>query len=256
LLASAQVSAACVGELWTSVDVVERTGSTNEDLLARGGPAGQVLVAEEQTAGRGRMGRTWVSEPGAALTFSVLLRPTAVPPHRRGWLPLLTGVAVATAVRSVAGVPAVLKWPNDVLAGEAKLAGILAEQSGDVVVVGIGINVATPLSALPVSAAGLPATSLRAEGSDVAREVVLIEVLRELERCYLAYRADPDPGRSGLQASYRELCATLGRPVRVELPGDRTIAGVAQDVDADGRLLLRDGETLTPVSAGDIIHLR
>ena len=92
-------------ELWTCVDVVPRTGSTNADLLARGGPEGQVLVAEEQTAGRGRMGRSWMSQPGASLTFSVLLRPVTVPPARRGWLPLLTGVAVATAVRSVAAVP-------------------------------------------------------------------------------------------------------------------------------------------------------
>ncbi len=115
--------------LWTSIRVVASTGSTNADLLARGGPEGQVLVAEEQTAGRGRAGRTWVSQPGASLTFSVLLRPASVPPSARGWLPLLTGVAVAAGVRSAAGVAARLKWPNDVLVGDRKLAGILAEQS-------------------------------------------------------------------------------------------------------------------------------
>jgi BirA family biotin operon repressor/biotin-[acetyl-CoA-carboxylase] ligase len=256
-LSAATVSAACAGGLWASVDVVARTGSTNADLLARGGPEGQVLVAEEQTAGRGRMGRTWVSEPGAALTFSALLRPAAVPQARRGWLPLLTGVAVAAAVRSVAGVPAVLKWPNDVLLGEGKLAGVLAEQSGDVVVVGVGINVSTPLPSLPASAGGLPATSLLAAGADVARDVLLIEVLRELERRYLAFRADPDPVRSGIQTSYRELCATLGRRVRVELPGDRVIVGVAEDVDADGRVVIRETDTSSvTVSAGDVIHLR
>ena len=256
-LAASAVSAACLGGLWTSVDVVARTGSTNADLMARGGPEGQVLVAEEQTAGRGRMGRTWVSEPGAALTFSVLLRPAAVPQARRGWLPLLTGVAVAAAVRSVAAVPAVLKWPNDVLIGEGKVAGILAEQSGDAVVVGVGINVSTPLSAVPASASGLPATSLVAEGADVARDALLIGVLRELERRYLAFRADPDPARSGIQASYRGLCATIGRPVRVELPGDRVLVGTAEDVDADGRIVIREGETsVQAVSAGDVIHLR
>jgi BirA family biotin operon repressor/biotin-[acetyl-CoA-carboxylase] ligase len=257
-LAASAVSAACAGGLWTSVDIVARTGSTNADLVAHGGPEGQVLVAEEQTAGRGRMGRTWVSEPGTALTFSVLLRPGAVPQARRGWLPLLTGVAVAEAVRSVAGVPAVLKWPNDLLAGEGKLAGILAEQSGDAVVVGVGINVSTPLSALPASAGGLPATSLHAEGADVAREALLIEVLRHLERRYVAFRADPDPARSGIQASYRELCATLGRQVRVQLPGDQVLAGVAEDVDAEGRLVIRETGTSTvqAISAGDVIHLR
>ena len=92
--------------------------------------------------------------PGASLTFSVLLRPATVPPGRRGWLPLLAGVAVVSAVRAVAGVDAVLKWPNDVLAGDRKLAGILAEQApdGSAVVIGIGLNVATPAEALPVFA--------------------------------------------------------------------------------------------------------
>jgi len=243
-------------ELWTCVDVVPRTGSTNADLLARGGPEGQVLVAEEQTAGRGRMGRSWVSQPGASLTFSVLLRPVTVPPARRGWLPLLTGVAVATAVRSVAAVPATLKWPNDVLVADRKLAGILAEQSGETVVIGIGVNVATAADALPVSPTGLRATSLHVEGADVARDVLLSEVLRQLEHYYLRFRSDPDPERSGLLAEYRALCDTLGRQVRVELPGDRSLAGVAEGVDQDGRLLVREADTITPVSAGDVIHVR
>jgi BirA family biotin operon repressor/biotin-[acetyl-CoA-carboxylase] ligase len=246
--------------LWTSVEAIASTGSTNADLLARGGPEGQVLVAEEQTAGRGRAGRTWVSVPGASLTFSVLLRPMSVPPAARGWLPLLTGVAVATAVRSAAAVAAVLKWPNDVLVGDRKLAGILAEQSpaGDAVVVGVGLNVATPRDALPVSPAGLPATSLLAEGADVAREALLTEILRGLEREYLAFRADPDPARSGLLASYTAACATLGRTVRVELPAGRMLTGAAEGVDRGGRLLVRSAEatSATPVSAGDVVHLR
>src|SRR6266567_45016 len=112
------------GGLWRDVEVAARTGSTNADLLARalgGEPEGAVLAAEEQSAGRGRMGRSWVSPPRAALTFSLLVRPAAVPPARRGWLSLLTGVAVAEAVTSVTGVQAKLKWPNDVLAGPAAL---------------------------------------------------------------------------------------------------------------------------------------
>ena len=248
------------GGLWTSVEVVASTGSTNADLLARGGPEGQVLVAEEQTAGRGRAGRTWVSAPGASLTFSVLLRPSSVPPASRGWLPLLTGVAVAAAVRSAAGVAAVLKWPNDVLVDDRKLAGILAEQSpaGDAVVVGVGLNVATPEDALPVSPGGLPATSLLVEGANVAREALLAEILRHLEREYLAFRADPDPARSGLLAAYTAACATLGRTVRVELPVGRVLTGAAEGVDGGGRLLVRSAEatSATPVSAGDIVHLR
>ncbi len=247
-----------VAGLWKSIEVVATTGSTNTDLLARGGRSGQVLVAEEQTAGRGRMGRSWVSDPGAALTFSVLLRPASVPAAKRGWLPLLAGVAVATAVHAAASVPATLKWPNDVLVRERKLAGILAEQSGDAVVVGIGVNVATPAEALSASPGGVPATSLLAEGADVARDVLLVEVLRQVERWYVAFGADPDPDRSGLRPAYLALCGTLGRRVRAELPGGRTVSGVAEDVDADGRLLVAEpgGTSPTPVSAGDVVHLR
>jgi BirA family biotin operon repressor/biotin-[acetyl-CoA-carboxylase] ligase len=253
--------------------VVASTGSTNADLLARAeaaGPGdgdlvadaaeGAVLVAEEQTAGRGRLGRSWSSTPGASLTFSVLLRPAPVPAGRRGWLPLLAGVAVASAVRSVAGVSAVLKWPNDVLVGDRKLAGILAEQSPDgrAVVIGVGLNVATPAAELPVSPAGLPATSLLAEGAVVSREALLLEILGQLETGYAAFRADPDPVRSGLLGAYRALCATLGQAVRVELPAGRVLTGEARDIDPDGRLLIADqaGGPAVPVSAGDVIHLR
>lgn len=260
-----KLRAEALGGLWTALDVVASTGSTNADLLARAEsvPAageGQVLIAEEQTAGRGRLGRTWTSLPGASLTFSVLLRPATVPASRRGWLPLLTGVAVASAVRSVAGVGAVLKWPNDVMVGDRKLAGILAEQSpdGSAVVIGTGVNVATPADALPVTPAGLSSTSLLVEGALVAREPLLLEVLRQIERWYAAFRADPDPVRTGLLDAYRPLCATLGRSVRVELPVGRFMTGTARDIDPDGRLLVADdpGNRPLAISAGDVIHLR
>ena len=265
LLDEGALRARALGGLWTAVDVVASTGSTNADLLARAAaapdaPEGQVLVAEEQTAGRGRLGRSWTSVPGASLTFSVLLRPAAVPAGRRGWLPLLTGVAVASAVRAVAGVDAVLKWPNDVLAGDRKLVGILAEQSpdGSAVVIGTGMNVATPADALPVSATGLPATSLLVEGAAVSREELLLAILRRLADWYLAFRADPDPARTGLLDAYRSLSATIGRQVRVEMPVGRMVTGVARDIDSDGRLLIQEtGATnITPVSAGDVIHVR
>jgi BirA family biotin operon repressor/biotin-[acetyl-CoA-carboxylase] ligase len=280
MLDGARVRAEVPGGLWTAIDVLASTGSTNADLLARAtsapdAPEGQVLVAEEQTAGRGRLGRTWTSVPGAALTFSVLLRPATVPPARRGWLPLLAGVAVATAVRSVtegggvgggggAGrgkiVDAVLKWPNDVLVGDRKLAGILAEQSpdGSAVVIGTGINVSTPADALPVSPSGLPAISLLVAGAAVAREPLLAEVLRQMERWYLAFRADPDPVRTGLLDAYRQLCTTLGQRVRVELPIGRFMTGVARGIDQDGRLLVADNPDDPPlaISAGEVVHVR
>jgi BirA family biotin operon repressor/biotin-[acetyl-CoA-carboxylase] ligase len=257
MLDEVKLRAEVVGGLWTDVQIVASTGSTNADLLARASadptaPEGQVLVAEEQTAGRGRLGRGWVSAPGESLTFSVLLRPATVPPERRSWLPLLAGVAVASAVRTVTadsgsaesgggGVEAVLKWPNDVLVGDRKLVGILAEQAPDgaAVVVGIGINVAIPAADLPVSPTGLPATSLLAEGATVSREALLAEVLRQFERWYAAFRSDPDP-------------------VRAELPAGREAVGAATDIDSDGRLLIA-GESGTPpmaISAGDVIHVR
>lgn len=250
--------------MWTRLDVVASTGSTNTDLLDRaadpGAAEGQVLVAEEQTAGRGRLGRSWSSVPGASLTFSVLLRPDPVPSARRGWLPLLAGVAVASAVRSVAGVDAMLKWPNDVLAGGGKLAGILAEQSPDAsaVVIGTGLNVAAPVEALPVSATGLRGTSLLVEGATVDRATLLLAVLDEFERWYTAFRADPDPAGTGLLDAYRSMSATILRSVRVELPAGRVVNGTAMDIDPDGRLLIEESleVPLTPVSAGDVVHLR
>jgi BirA family biotin operon repressor/biotin-[acetyl-CoA-carboxylase] ligase len=158
------------------------------------------------------------------------------------------------------GVAAVLKWPNDVLVGDRKLAGILAEQSpdGSAVVIGTGINVATPADALPVSATGLAGTSLLVEGATVAREALLHEVLRQLERWYIAFRADPDPVRTGLLDAYRPLCVTLGQKVRVELPIGRFMTGVARGIDPDGRLLISDnpGDPPMAISAGDVVHVR
>jgi BirA family transcriptional regulator, biotin operon repressor / biotin---[acetyl-CoA-carboxylase] ligase len=251
------------GGLWRAVEVTAVTGSTNADLLARaadGEPEGVVLAAEQQSAGRGRLGRTWVAPPRAALTFSVLLRPAAVPRARLGWLPLLAGVAVAEAVRAVAGVDAQLKWPNDVLVGPGKLAGILAEASGAAVVVGIGVNVSTGPGELPPPGPGaLAATSLQLEGAaSLDRTALLAEILAGLERRYQAWcQVFGDIERPGLRASYIGLCATIGRRVRVELPGGRLLDGLAAGVDADGRLLVSvPPDAALPVAAGDIVHLR
>jgi BirA family transcriptional regulator, biotin operon repressor / biotin---[acetyl-CoA-carboxylase] ligase len=245
------------GRLWQDVRVVAETGSTNSDLLAeaRSGLAGgAVLVAEAQTAGRGRMGRHWVSAPGSALTFSVLLRPAAVPAASRGWTPLLAGVAVARAVRAETTVDARLKWPNDVQANGAKVAGILAEQAGDAIVVGIGINVSTGRDELPVAGA----TSLALEGATAtAAGRLLIAVLGEMERWYLAWAGTlGDATSCGLHQEYQRLCGTLGRQVRVSLPSGQTVAGLAAEVDGAGRLVVRSASGLVPVSAGDVVHVR
>ncbi len=229
------------------VEVVDSVGSTNAVVAerARAGDAhGLVVVAEEQTQGRGRQGRSWLSPPRAGLTFSVLVRPD-LPAEKWGWVPLLSGLAVARALREQAEVDAVLKWPNDVLVEGRKVAGLLAEAVSDgvtgrgAVVVGIGLNVTTREAELPDGRA----TSLQLAGATVTdRGTLLKAVLRALADA-LGDRAFP---------AYRELCSTLGRDVRVELPGGMSVSGVAEAVDDEGRLVV-DG---TPYAAGDVVHLR
>jgi BirA family biotin operon repressor/biotin-[acetyl-CoA-carboxylase] ligase len=226
------------------VELLTETPSTNAVVAERaraGEPAGLVVVAEHQVAGRGRLDRSWVSPPRAGLTFSVLQRP-ALAAGRWPWLPLLTGLAVATALRERADVEASLKWPNDVLAQGRKVCGVLAEvPAAGAVVLGIGLNVTTTPDELPHEAA----TSLRLAGARTTdRDTLLRAVLRSLGTVL----SDVDAARE----RYRRLCTTIGAPVRVELPGDRTVEGTAEAVDDDGRLVV-DG---TPYGAGDVVHLR
>jgi BirA family biotin operon repressor/biotin-[acetyl-CoA-carboxylase] ligase len=250
--------------LWREVRVVEETGSTNADLLAEarsGTRDGLVLVAEAQTAGRGRLGRRWVGPPRCTLTFSVLLRPAGVPPGLLGWLPLLAGVAAASALVKTAGVDARLKWPNDVLAGGAKLAGILAERWGEAIVLGMGINVFQRRDELPVPTATsllLAAPEAAAPGSDV-RERLLTAALDELARWYRAWLDQPRPGDAdacGLRAEYLRRSDTVGAEVTVMLPGGQSLTGTATGVDPAGRLEVRTPAGLVPMSAGDVVHLR
>jgi BirA family biotin operon repressor/biotin-[acetyl-CoA-carboxylase] ligase len=229
------------------VELVQETGSTNDDLAEAAAqqpaqwPDLSVLTAEVQRAGRGRLDRSWVSPPRAGLTFSVLLRPD-LPPGQWPWLPLWTGLAVATALRERAEVAAELKWPNDVLVADRKLCGILAEvPEPGAVVLGVGLNVTTTAEELPHP----QATSLRLAGARTTdRDTVLRAVLRALTTVL------DDP--AGARTAYRERCSTLGRRVRVELPADRAVEGVAEAVDDDGRLVV-DG---VAYGAGDVVHLR
>ena len=226
------------------VEVLATTGSTNEVVSERaraGEPAGLVVVAEQQTSGRGRLDRTWVSPPRAGLTLSVLVRPD-LSPARWPWLPLLTGLAVARAVREQTELDAVVKWPNDVLVAGRKVCGVLAEvPEPGAAVLGIGLNVTTRAAELPHDLA----TSLELAGATTTdRGTLLRAVLRALSEVL----ADVD----GSRAAYRRACSTLGQPVRVELPGGRTAQGTAQAVDDVGRLVV-DG---TAYGAGDVVHLR
>ena len=167
----------------------------------------------------------------------------------------------ATAVNRLTPVRTTLKWPNDLLVGERKLAGILAEQSGDAIVVGLGLNVSATEAELPGPVSGaLPATSLRLAGAGaVDRTALLAALLGEFEHRYRAWcRAVPpgDPQVSGLQAAYLELCATIGQNVRVERPAGQLTTGRATGVDATGRLIVAGPGRTETVSAGDVRHLR
>ncbi len=240
------------------VEVVAESPSTNAHLAARaraGEPPGLVLVAEHQTAGRGRLDRTWTTPPRAALTFSLLVSPAPLPVGRWPWLPLLTGLALTTGVRRAAGVEATLKWPNDVLVGDRKVAGILVELvdvpgRGPAAVVGVGLNVSTTRDELPVETA----TSLALEGAaSLDRSALLADVLAAFSALFDPWRAS---GGEGLLPAYREACSTLGRDVRVELPTGEPLHGRAVDVDREGRLLVDDGTRVHVLGAGDVVHVR
>jgi BirA family transcriptional regulator, biotin operon repressor / biotin---[acetyl-CoA-carboxylase] ligase len=244
---------------YAALDVVASTGSTNADLLATAGTGAAdhtVLIADTQTAGRGRRDRQWVSPPGAGLYLSVLLRPAAVPAARLGTVGMVAGLALMHVAKE-AGVTATLKWPNDLLVEDAKCAGVLSEAGDGAVVVGVGLNV-HPLTA-PAGPGGLPATSLAEQGATTTDRGVLaaswLSAFAELETLWR--RAGGDVERSGVLTGYREACGTLGRQVRAELPDGTARTGVASDVDADGRLVIRhDDGMVDSLSAGDVVHLR
>jgi BirA family biotin operon repressor/biotin-[acetyl-CoA-carboxylase] ligase len=246
--------------LWCSLEVVEEIGSTNAELIGRAGdpeeggaPEGTVLVAEHQVTGRGRLDRVWTSPPRAGLTVSFLLRPD-VPAARRGWLPLLTGVALAESVAEVTGVLTSLKWPNDLLAADGrKLAGILAESSGTAVVVGTGMNVSTTAAELPDTGTSLS----RITGGTVDRAPLLLAFLRAVERRYRQWTAAlGDPVSSGLARDYLGWSSTVGAEVVVSLPDGSTLEGTATAVDWDGRLVLATREGQVELASGDVRHVR
>ncbi|MFV0495424.1 biotin--[acetyl-CoA-carboxylase] ligase [Mycobacterium sp.] len=252
---------------WRRLDVVPQTGSTNADLLARAAAGedidGAVLIAEYQSAGRGRRGRTWSATPRSQLTLSTGVRVDAVPPAGWGWLSLAAGLAVVDAVAGTTSVEAGLKWPNDVLAGPAgsmgKLAGILAEVAHPFAVIGIGLNVTTAPG--EVDAPG--ATSLRDLGvAQPDRDQLVRGLLGELGERVRAWRA-AGGADARLAGDYRARSLTLGARVRAELPGGRQLVGTARDVDGQGRLCLHMGDNdsepsggVVAVSAGDVVHLR
>jgi BirA family biotin operon repressor/biotin-[acetyl-CoA-carboxylase] ligase len=222
-------------------DIRERpeVDSTNRhlmDLARSGAPEGVVVVADHQTAGRGRRGRAWDAAPGAALLASILLRPAAagLAPEQR-WLAPASVALAAVEACATAGAAATIKWPNDLLLGGRKLAGILAEADAGAVVVGIGINV----TGAPPGAASL--------GGSVTRGALLAALLENLER-WCRHWEEVGP-------AYQAKCATVGRWVRVATR-DQSVVGRAEAVEPDGRLRVVVAGEEFRFSAADVVHLR
>lgn len=241
--------------LASTVEIVEHSASTNADLraVAATRPHLSVLLTDDQTAGRGRLDRSWVTPPGTALAISVLLRNLPAPGAARGWIPLAAGLAMAEAVaaqlpRREVGV----KWPNDVLVEGSKICGILAEAAADAVIVGAGVNTAMTAAQLPVPTA----TSFAVLGAEVDTDRLVADYLRRLDGALAALARIGDAEASGLHAEVTARCLTLGREVTVSLPDGSELRGTARRLDGDGRLMVAAGPDERAVSAGDVVHVR
>jgi BirA family biotin operon repressor/biotin-[acetyl-CoA-carboxylase] ligase len=224
-------------------------------LAAAGAPEGTVVWALEQTAGRGRADRTWLSPPGCGLWFSLVLRPP-IDPARAAFLGIVTGVALADALRRRSGADVRLKWPNDLRVGGRKLGGILAEASlvdGAVawVVVGAGINLLTPAGGFPAPLEDI-ATALDSTGPEPPAAAVLATCLAALERRYEELISE---GTGPARKRWLRLSDTIGQTVAVDL-GARKLEGVATDLAADGALVIRTAGGTERVTSGEVVHLR
>lgn len=250
---------------WTEIRLVPAEPSTNAalaDVARTTAVDGIVLLTEHQTNGRGRLDRGWVCPPRAGITMSALVRPIGVPVSQWPWVPLLAGLAVAAALRQVAEVPATLKWPNDVMIDDRKVAGLLVERieahdgNGDIApaaVIGMGINVSTTRDELPTE----QATSLALEGASTTdRPTIVKAVLRRLDGLLTEWEAGGAASSPALREAYRGACSTLGRQVRVELPRQQPVVGTAVDIDESGRLVVETTNGTLVFGAGDVLHLR
>lgn len=228
------------------VDVTESTNSTAMKLASEGAEEWTLVVAGHQTGGRGRLGRTWISEPGRALLFSVVLRPD-IPAADVGLMTLLAGAAMAEAARVSCAVKVTCKWPNDLMVEDGKAGGILAESavSGDRlehVVLGVGVNVGG-------APAGVPGAASLGGGDP---SVLLSAFLWCFKHLY--HPTDPDFASKTLDA-YRKVSATLGRAVRAQTLDGRSIEGMAVDLDERGNLVVESSGVRETVGFGEIAHL-
>ncbi len=234
-------------------DSLDSTMDVAFRLGLEGVPEGTVVCAEGQAKGRGRLGRSWSSPKAKGIYASIILRPS-FPPNKASQLTLLSAVALCEAVKKTCGLKTSIKWPNDILVGDKKLAGILTELNAEMdrvrfVVIGFGINVNSSASMLPLSA-----TSLKNEiHSSVSRVELLREILRHLEKWYCILKEE---GFSKIVERWKELSNTLGRRVRVEGIGEY-LEGQAMDIDENGSLIIRnDAGIKFKRTAGDVVFVR
>lgn len=238
--------------LWRRADFVTSTGSTNADLVQRlraGEDAGAILVAGEQTAGRGRLARAWESPAGSSVAMSLSVEPTQ-PIDRWGWLSLLAGVAVAEGIRACApGLDVGVKWPNDVLIAGRKVCGILSERverdGRAFAVVGIGINVSLTREQLPVPTA----TSLALEGVEVEMEDLVAEVCAAFAMRLREWDRD-----GHLRDAYEAVSASIGAELTITLPGGALRAGRGVGVAEDGAILVESERGVEAFNVGDVVH--
>lgn len=240
------VTDVCARIGWPLPQVVDRTGSTNDDLVGVAGH-GVVRIALEQTAGKGRLARDWISAPGDGLTFSVRLEMPATGSDW-GWIPLLAGVAVADAIRSAGASGVGVKWPNDVVVAAGKLAGILVVSDRGTAIVGIGVNLRFAGDRPDPAAA-----SVAEAGGDPDGDALLAAVVGGLHGWWTRFvQSGGDARRCGLQDAYTGQCVTIDRDVEVFEP-DRIWPGHAEGIDGDGRLLVRAADgCVVAVSAADV----
>lgn len=240
------------------LEILASTGSTNADLRAHaedeaGWPHLSAILTEDQVAGRGRLDRIWTAPAGSALALSVLLRVPRIPVGERGWIPLAAGLAMADAVAAQLSERAVgVKWPNDVLVGDRKICGILAEATGsDTVIVGSGVNTAMTAEQLPVPTA----TSFAVEGVRVDADLLVAGYLARLDGWIASLAEHGSAVASSLRDAVAARCVTLGRAVRVQLPGGAELIGIATGIDTDGSLIVTVDGSEHRVSAGDVVHV-
>ena len=251
-----QLAAQRLGTRFRYFAEIDSTNSYARRLAEQGAAEGEVVIAESQTQGRGRLGRYWVSPPNVNLYFSIILRPK-LPPAQAPQITLMAAVALVETLQSFLPVSPVIKWPNDILVDGKKLAGILTEMSCnregvDYVILGIGVNLNYPLDLMPDEIRQRATSVFALSKKKVSREALLWRLIQDLDRCYGEIQG---PGFAAIASRWESYFGFKGQRVRMELL-DQIVLGTAKGIDRDGALLLEDDQgNLQRVMAGEVTPL-